>query len=103
MVARYVEQQPAIFTTILSKDVKKNLKDVVTISEEEMRILEDIVTVLKPLKTVTTLMCDTKHPTISLIHPLKEMLIKQLAVKEGDSSVINKRPMGHIAHLSHIG
>ena len=85
---RYVEQQGAIFATLMSKDVKKNVKDLVTLTDDDNGILEDMIRILKPIKTVTTLMCDTKHPTLSLTHPLKELLTLQLKEQEQDNSVI---------------
>ena len=47
-----------------------------------------MIRILKPIKTVTTLMCDTKHHTLSLINPLKELLTLQLKEQEQDNSVI---------------
>ena len=90
MAKRYVEQQGAIFATLISKDVKENVKYLVTLSltDDDNGILEEMIRILKPIKTVTTLMCDTKHPTLPLIHPLKELLTLQLKEQEQDNSVI---------------
>ena len=88
MFTRYIEQQPAIFATLLSKDVKKNAKDIVTLSDDDLKAIDDLVNVLKPMKNLTTLMCDSKHPTVSLIHPAKEMLLRQMAVRDDDSVMI---------------
>lgn len=75
MFSRYIEQQPAVFATLLSKDVKKNLK--VTLSDDDLKAAEELILVLKPMKTLTTLMCDSKHLTISFIHPSMEILKQQ--------------------------
>ena len=88
MFTRYIEQQPAIFATLLSKDIKKNAKDIVTLSEDDLKAINDIVNVLKPMKNLTTLMCDSKHPMVSLIHPAKEMLLRQMAVRDDGSVMI---------------
>ena len=61
MFSRYIKQQPAVFATLLSKDVKKNLKDIV--SDDDLEAAGELILVLKPMKTLTTLMCDSKHPT----------------------------------------
>ena len=84
MLVRYVEQQAAIQAVFLNKDVKKNAKDVITLSDEDVSDIESVIRVLVPLKTVTTITCDEKQPTVSMIHPLKEQL---LAVMTQDDSL----------------
>lgn len=71
MFSRYIEQQPAVFATRLSKDVKKNLSD------DDLKAAEELILVLKQMETLTTLMNDSKHPTISFIHPSMEILKQQ--------------------------
>lgn len=88
MFSRYIEQQPAVFATPLSKDVKKDLKDVVTLYDNDLKAAEELILVLKPMKTLTTLMCDSKHPTISFIHPSMEILKQQMAPKDSDSNLV---------------
>ena len=34
-------------------------------------------------------MCDSKHPNISLIHPIMEMPKQQIAIKDSDSGLVN--------------
>lgn len=75
MVQRFLEQQAAIEAFLLTKDVKKNAKDVHLLSEDDISGAESVIKVLGPIKTNTTILCDEKTPTISMIHPLKEMLI----------------------------
>ncbi|KAJ8300386.1 hypothetical protein KUTeg_021905 [Tegillarca granosa] len=43
--------------------------------------------VLKPLKTVTTIMCDEKCPTISMIIPIKYRIIDNLCENPVDSKL----------------
>lgn len=88
MFSRYIEQQPAVFATPLSKDVKKDLKDVVTLYDNDLKAAEELILVLKPMKTLTTLICDSKHPTISFIHPSMEILKQQMAPKDSDSNLV---------------
>ena len=88
MFSRYIEQQPAVFATLLSKDVKKNVKDIVTLSDDDLEAAGELIVVLKPMKTLTTLMCDSKHPTISFINPSMEMLKQQMATKDSDSGLV---------------
>ncbi|XP_069105739.1 E3 SUMO-protein ligase ZBED1-like [Argopecten irradians] len=84
MLERFLEQQPAIEATLLSKDLKKNFKDVYTMSEDDISTASRVIEVLKPIKKVTTILCAEKSPTVSLIHPLKEMLLQQLRVIQDD-------------------
>ncbi|XP_046568649.1 E3 SUMO-protein ligase ZBED1-like [Haliotis rubra] len=88
MLQRYLEQQAAVFATLI--DIRRNVKDLVTLNDDDITKIEKIIQVLKPLKTVTTLMCSQKNPTVSLIHPLKEMLLKQLQVKPEDSDLVSE-------------
>lgn len=56
IMSRYLEQQPAIFATFDHKDVKKNIKDVVTLSETGVSEAEELVNILGPLKKITTIL-----------------------------------------------
>ena len=71
MLERYTEQQPAIYAALLDKDVKKSTKDIAMLSDNEQKLAEDAIQLLKPLKMVTTLMSSETNPTASLILPLK--------------------------------
>ncbi|XP_071083855.1 E3 SUMO-protein ligase ZBED1-like [Haliotis cracherodii] len=88
MLERYLEQQAAIFATLTVKDVRKNVDSLVTLSDEDVGCEEDATRVLNPLKTITTIMCIEKTPTVSLILPLKELILKAMAVVESDSVLI---------------
>lgn len=88
MLERFLEQQTAIEATLLSKDVKKNAKDINTLSETDISETEAVVKVLKPIKTVTTILCEEKSPTLSMIHPLKSMLMQQLEPSNDDGTLV---------------
>lgn len=60
-----LEQQAAVYSAMTDKAVKK--KDIVTLSENDVRLAEDVITVLKPLKTVTTLLCTEFSPSTSMV------------------------------------
>lgn len=51
---------------------------------------ESVINVLGPIKTITTILCDEKTPTVSMIHPLKEMLIQQLKVSDDDIMLVKE-------------
>ena len=44
--------------------------------------------VLEPTKMVTTILCEEEQPTVSMIHPLKEMLLTFLEVREADATLV---------------
>ena len=88
MLSRFTEQNTAIEAALQNKSLKKNAKDVYTLSEDDIANADSVLKILEPMKTVTTLLCSENSPTTSLIHPLKEMLLRQLKVKEDDCSLV---------------
>ena len=90
MVQRFLEQQAEIEAVLLTKDVKKNAKDVHFLSENDISAAESVIKVLGPIKTITTILCDEKTPTVSMNHPLKEMLIQQLKVSDDDIMLVKE-------------
>lgn len=65
MIERYLEQQPAVAAALLSADVRRNAREMDTLDGSDISDAEDIVRLLKPLKTATTVLCDEKNPTVS--------------------------------------
>lgn len=88
MLSCYLEQQAAVFATLTTKEVKKNVKELVTLSDEDVANAEDVIQVLKPLKTLTTMLCSEQMPTVSMILPLKEMILKSMTAVESDSQLV---------------
>ena len=78
MLERFLEQQPAISATLLSQDVRRNEKDLCTLTEEDVTIAEDLVRVLKPMKEASLAMSEDKQPTLSVIAPLLALLQEAL-------------------------
>ena len=89
-VQRFLEQQAVIDAVPLTKDVKKNAKDVHLLSEDDISAAESVIKVLAPIKTITTILCDEKTPTGSMIHPLKEMMIQQMKVSDDDIMLVKE-------------
>jgi len=48
----------------------KDRGDLMSLSDAEITLLEDVRNCLKPLKDITTMLCSEKAPTASLIRPL---------------------------------
>lgn len=90
IVQPFLEQQAAIEAVLLTKDVKKNAKDVHLQSEDDISVAESVIKVLGPIKTITTILCDEKTPTVSMIHPLKEMPIQQMKVSDDDIMLVKE-------------
>ncbi|XP_049447026.1 E3 SUMO-protein ligase ZBED1-like isoform X1 [Epinephelus fuscoguttatus] len=85
---RFLEQQPAISATLLSQDVRRNEKDLCTLTEEDVTIAEDLVRALKPVKEATLAMSEDKQPTLSVITPLLALLQEALTPSLEDSTVV---------------
>lgn len=83
MVERYLEQQAAVYSALTEKTLKKH-KDINTLSDQDVRMAEVVIEVLKPLKNVTPLICTETTPSVSMILPLKTMLLKAMGENEGD-------------------
>ena len=57
MVSRYLEQ-PAIYAVLTSNELRGKEKDLATLSDRDITCVEDLVTVLTPLKVATTALCE---------------------------------------------
>ena len=90
MVERFLEQQPAILCALTSNEVKRNAKDIVTLSDGDINESQNAVELLKPMKVATAIMCDEHHPTVSLIYPLKTQILQSMTVKDGDSMLVKE-------------
>ncbi|CAM4502813.1 unnamed protein product [Leuciscus chuanchicus] len=98
MLSRYVEQQPAIYSALtMDKNLRSHVTAIAMLTDGEQKMAEQLIEVLKPLKTVTTLMSSETTPTISMILPLKEMILKSMVPGDEDSTVI-KEAKEAIAH-----
>ena len=90
MMERYLQQEPAIIAALLSKDLRsrQELKDIIAMSEEDVSNTEKLVAMLGPLKTITSLLCSASTPTVSLILPFKDKIMRAMACLPEDSRVI---------------
>ena len=52
MLDRFLQQQPVIEATLLSKDIKKNAKEINTLSGDDYTAAEEVVNILKPIKII---------------------------------------------------
>ncbi|XP_056292793.1 zinc finger BED domain-containing protein 4-like [Pseudoliparis swirei] len=86
MLERYLEQQAAIYSALTDKTLKKNVKDIITLSDD-VRVAEEVLQVLKPLKTVTSLLSTETLPSVSMILPLKTRILQSMAPSVEDSTI----------------
>ncbi|MBN3302803.1 ZBED4 protein, partial [Amia calva] len=84
MLDRYLEQQAAIAAALTSPEIRQNARN--TLDSCDITDAEDLVKLLNPLKTATTVLCDEKSPTLSLIVPLKSMIEQSMTPNDGDST-----------------
>ncbi len=75
MLQRFLEQQPAVTAALLSSEVRKNEKDISTLSEADITAVEEVVTAMKPMKIATVAMEEEKTPTLSAVSPVLAYLI----------------------------
>ncbi|XP_069124886.1 E3 SUMO-protein ligase ZBED1-like isoform X2 [Argopecten irradians] len=90
MIERFLEQQAPIMATLTAPEIRKNVKDVVTLSNEDITQAENVMKVLEPLKIVTTVMCSEKAPTVSLIYPMRAILLDSMNENAQDSGLIKE-------------
>ncbi|WAR07746.1 ZBED1-like protein [Mya arenaria] len=88
MLARYVEQHETVIKILSSSDFRKNVKGIVPLSPDDVSDLELVIKVLALLKQITTIMCDTKIPTIPLILVFKMRIINALRAEDNDSELV---------------
>jgi hypothetical protein len=88
IVERYIEQQAAVYATLVEAEVKSHLKNLSTLYDKEVGNLETLVNILQRLKIATATLCSAQYPTVSLIHPMKERIIEQLATSADDNVMI---------------
>ncbi len=90
MLERYVEQQAAIYSAVMDKDMKKKVKDIALLTESETKLAEGLINILKPLKNVITLMSTETSPSVAMIIPLQKMILKSMASSAEDSTTIKE-------------
>ena len=91
MSSRFLEMQCAVVSVLRSKEVGSfKDKDMSNLSDEDISLLEEVTTCLKPLKDITTLLCSENMPTISVIMPLYHKLLDMMANGEDDTPTVKE-------------
>lgn len=89
MGERYIEHQAAVYSALTEKALKKN-KDIATLSDQDVKVVEQVLEVLNPLKTVTKIMSTKPTPSVSMILPLQTTFLKSMEPKEEDSPIVRE-------------
>lgn len=101
MINRYLEQQPAIYAALTSRDLRGRDSGVATMSERDITSAEELVVVLTPLKVATTALCEESVPTVSIILPLQHQLLNHtMEVNEDDTPLIKQVKCAIVSDLS---
>uniref|UniRef100_A0A3Q2CX90 BED-type domain-containing protein n=1 Tax=Cyprinodon variegatus TaxID=28743 RepID=A0A3Q2CX90_CYPVA len=88
MLERFLEQQPAVTATLLDNKLRKGGSEIRTLTEGDLSAAEQVVSLLAPLKAATTLMCEEKQPTVSIIGPLRTKLLTHFEYTQDDTPLI---------------
>ncbi|XP_060077513.1 E3 SUMO-protein ligase ZBED1-like [Ylistrum balloti] len=87
MVDRYLQLQAAVQASLLSKDlrIKQDILKPLALTDEEIIVAETLVLVMKPMKTATVIMCDEHSPTLSVVWPLYQQILRSVRIQDDDS------------------
>ncbi|XP_037834762.1 E3 SUMO-protein ligase ZBED1 isoform X4 [Kryptolebias marmoratus] len=99
MLSRYLEQQAAIAGALSSPDLGLNTQ-IDALDSNDMRDTEDLVRLLDPLKTATTVLCEEKSPPVSLIVPLKSMIEQSMTPNHDDSTTVADTKRAILSNIS---
>lgn len=88
MMERYLEQQSAVYSAMTDSTVKKSMKNIQCLSQDDLKLAENLIKVMKTLKTVTIMMCEASSPTASMILPLKMSILNSMAQSDDDSPAV---------------
>lgn len=89
MLERFWEQQPAVLNALLSRKLKRG-EVMVSLTEDDMTLILEVIKLMSPLKVATTLLSEEKNPTISMIAPIQAKLQRHFQPDESDLLVISQ-------------
>uniref|UniRef100_A0A3B3D8W0 BED-type domain-containing protein n=1 Tax=Oryzias melastigma TaxID=30732 RepID=A0A3B3D8W0_ORYME len=89
MLDHFLEQQPAVFASLMSREVRRG-EDVNTLTEEDLAAVEAIVKLMKPVKVATALLCEEDNPTLSMVAPVQAKLKKHFKPLNDELHIITE-------------
>lgn len=78
MVERFLEQQAAISAALLAPEIRKQEKDLSSLTEADITTAEAVALALKPMKKATIVVSQEGTQTLSVIAPLRARLLKEM-------------------------
>ena len=88
MLERYLQLEPAVAFALLNKDMRTQASSINTLSDDDRTNIEKACEVLKLLKQMTILLCEAKYPTVSLIIPFKNGILRTMEPKDDDCAFV---------------
>ena len=89
MLERLHEQHWAIYAVLYDEQGTQSQYEHLYLKEEQWKLIEQLVTALKPLQVVTTALCEAEIVSITLMYPvINGLLKKHLAAKPEDLAPI---------------
>ncbi|XP_071105261.1 E3 SUMO-protein ligase ZBED1-like [Haliotis cracherodii] len=93
--------RPAIYATLVAtKEIKRKDTDINTLSETDIRNLELLVDLLRPLKGATEVLCEEKFPTLSIVAPMLHLIKTQMCIKDEDPTFVKEVKTAIFANLN---
>ncbi|XP_039595172.1 uncharacterized protein LOC120517114 [Polypterus senegalus] len=83
-----------------SPEIRQNARNIDTLDTCDIVNAEFLVKLLNPLKTATTVLCEEKRPTVSLIVPLKNMIEQNMAPNDSDSPTVADTKRAILSNIS---
>ena len=85
----------AVLAAVHSPEIKKKQTDLDNLSPNDIQNICQSISVLQPLKTATTAMCEAGTPTASSVLPLLNSILTAMAAESSDTQLqkdIKKSP-----------
>lgn len=91
MLERYLKLEPTVLATLLTPELKKDVKSIAQLDElSETAGLEDVITILKELEESTVLVSSASTATISLILPTQSSILTMTEPNETDCTLLKE-------------
>lgn len=90
MVERFLEQQAAISAALLAPEIRKQEKDLSSLTEADITAAEAVALALKPMKKATLVISQEGTPTLSVIAPLRARLLEEMHLAPSDPVMVKE-------------
>lgn len=101
MLDRLVEQRWPVVAVLSDESVTKRSDRHLDLSNEQWKLAEELIRILKPFEVATTVFCGEQHSTVSCTLPIVYGLTKHLEIQDDDSQCSSISSFKHLV-LSEI-